>query len=434
MAKLFEVEKNLWFDSERFYIVKDKENYKSIFDQKSEKLRKDQDNLKKIEKSVTIVFLSAKKCNLKCSYCYAEQGNYPGIKEQKEMFEFDDYVEVYHKIKSKFDVESICFFGGEPLLNFKTIKRFVEYLYDNFEAVQIPKIGIASNGTIMNKEIYDFLVKYKILLATSLDGPRELNDICRKGDFFSSVHDKVLDNLSYFEAAEIKPIVQFTFNKHHVNNYKEVTSWLKYFESLPISDYAIIAATTEDKNSKIDLKNTETKEKFILMCENIADYCLNNLTKKNSPLTPSLFASLIVNLSKRQKTGVCAAGQSITVSPSRKFYPCHVMANTPENSVECVDNFDEKINENAKFVHVKNLKREDVENCKVCIAKNICAVFCKGMCKLDGGKLFHPEERCLMMRIFLKRTISFLSNKNFNKNTLKENLLKFNKRNLAIYA
>ncbi|MDR1521939.1 MAG: SPASM domain-containing protein [Streptococcaceae bacterium] len=171
------------------------------------------------------------------------------------------------------------------------------------------------------------------------------------------------------------------------------------------------------------------------MFEKIAEHCLNNLTSKDSPVTPSLFASLIVNLAKRQKTGVCDAGESIIISPGRRFYPCHVMATTPKNSVECVDDFDKKMSENPKFFYVKNLKRENVENCKTCIAKNICAVFCKGMCKHDNGKLIHPEERCLMMRIFLKKAISFLASKNsFNENILKENLLKFNKRNSVIYA
>jgi uncharacterized protein len=145
------------------------------------------------------------------------------------MFEFEDYVKTYQKIKSKFGVYSICFFGGEPFLNFKTIKRFVEYLYNNFKVSEISNIGVSSNGTIMNEEIYDFVVKYKILFGTSLDGPRKLNDICRKGDFLSSVHDKVIDTFKYFETAKIKPVVQFTFNKHHVENCKKVISWLKYF-------------------------------------------------------------------------------------------------------------------------------------------------------------------------------------------------------------
>jgi len=422
---LFEIEKDLWFDSESLYIVKNKENYlkhsvNPVFEIERER-----------ESTVNICYLSSVKCNLKCTYCYAEQGNYPGIYKNKDMFTVEDYIESYNTINNRFKVKSVAFFGGEPLLNFKAIKKFVEYLHDNLKPEDIPEFGLNSNGTIMNEEIRDFLIKYNIPFATSLDGIKENNDACRRSDNFNSVHDKVVDTIKFLGESGIKSGIQFTFNKHHLENYKskDAVKWLKYLETLPITNYAFIAATTEDKNSKIDLNNEKIKENFILMCEDIADYCLNNFIKnEDMPASPANFASIIHDIVQRKSSGHCIAGSGeITISPDKRIYPCHAVATGLENGVDLEPNFVQEINNNFKFNSIRNLKRENVESCKTCMAKNMCGVFCKGFCLDVSGGTSQPLERCLMMQIFTRKVISFLA-KNFS--NYKENI----RKNLKFFA
>jgi len=424
---LFEIEKDLWFDSESLYIVKDKENYLKY--SASNNLVPETPKRER-ESTVNICYLSSVKCNLRCTYCYAEQGNYPGIYRNKDMFTAEDYIESYNAINNRFKVKNVAFFGGEPLLNFKAIKKFVEYLHDNLKPEDIPEFGLNSNGTIMNEEIRDFLVKYNIPFATSLDGIKENNDACRRCNDFISVHDKVVDTIKFLGEAGIKSGIQFTFNKHHLENYKpkDAVKWLKYFETLPITNYAFVAATTEDKNSKIDLNNEKIKENFTLMCEDIADYCLDNFTKdEDMPISPANFASIIYNIVKRKFSSQCAAGHNFTISPDKRIYPCHAVATGLENGVDIKPDFVQEINNNFKFNSIKNLKRENVESCKTCIDKNICGVFCKGFCLDLSGGTSQPLERCLMMQIFTKKVISFLA-KNFPK--YKENIQK----NLKFFA
>lgn len=62
---------------------------------------------------------------------------------------YEKYLEIYMKYAEKNDVFKILFFGGEPLLNFEEIKKFV----DKVSSIN-PDLnyGIITNGTIMNKK------------------------------------------------------------------------------------------------------------------------------------------------------------------------------------------------------------------------------------------------------------------------------------------
>ena len=61
--------------------------------------------------------------------------------------------------------------------------------------------------------------------------------------------------------------------------------------------------------------------------------------------------------------------------------------------------------QSAVFEKMRTMSRNDYDKCSECIAKNVCNVFCKGMCETCKEP---PEERCIMMRVFLKETIKFL--------------------------
>lgn len=78
-----------------------------------DKLEDDKDEFYNIS---SIILLVAQDCNLRCSYCYADEGKYHdcgrmSIETAKRAVDF--LIE-----KSKEEKIGICFFGGEPLLNY----------------------------------------------------------------------------------------------------------------------------------------------------------------------------------------------------------------------------------------------------------------------------------------------------------------------------
>ena len=74
-----------------------------------------------------LCLLVAQDCNLRCSYCFADTGEYHGkralmdIETAKASIDFL----ISHSANRK-NLE-VDFFGGEPLMNFDVVKKTVEY-------------------------------------------------------------------------------------------------------------------------------------------------------------------------------------------------------------------------------------------------------------------------------------------------------------------
>lgn len=419
---LYNIKEDLWFDNEKLYIIsgdKNKEDYIKSYG--------DFPECNKVTKKVypTIIFISSTNCNLRCTYCYANAGTYNHT-SKKVSFTLEDYIEVYKKMKKEHGkIHEISFFGGEPLLNFPAIKKFVTYLEKQDGIEEIPALAIASNGTIMNSEIKGFLKKYNVGFCTSLDGPKTYNDKYRVGTGIDSVFDKVENTLNYLSDLKIRKAIQFTIGKEHVENYVrgDFFDWSKKLENLDIDFYEVVPVMSENKKYKIDLNNEQLKNNFTNLCNNIADHCLKLLINGESTCMPKIFTGIILSIAKRQYQEDCGAGDSISVTPDKKIYPCHICADDEKFAIPFEGEIEENKLKNNYFQDVKKYTRDSLEKCNQCIAKNICPYFCKGILIQNGGKLF--EDRCLMMEIFTKKTIEFLENDyDAHKNNIKENMEK----------
>lgn len=129
-------------------------------------------------KSVTLILTN--QCNLRCSYCYESEKNNKTMSIElakkiiyKEMTKDDNYSHVV-----------IDLFGGEPLLEFETIKQIVQFLSEsNFNKKYICFAG--TNGTLVHGNIKNWLKKNAqcFQLGLSLDGTRECHNRNRSNSF-----------------------------------------------------------------------------------------------------------------------------------------------------------------------------------------------------------------------------------------------------------
>jgi uncharacterized protein len=122
-------------------------------------------------------------CNLRCGYCkfsgqyYYEYKHRPFHMKKEVLKKSIDFL-----VKSSSEVEkeklTIGFYGGEPLLKFNLITYAVNYakkcLGDNV------LFSITTNGTLLNKEIAQFLIENDFILNISIDGPKVIHDRYRK--------------------------------------------------------------------------------------------------------------------------------------------------------------------------------------------------------------------------------------------------------------
>lgn len=144
------------------------------------------------DKSVTLTLTES--CNLSCVYCYEKH------KQNKSMtFETAKKILDYElNTDDGFDHVLIDFFGGEPFLEFETMKKIVEYLKGH-EFKKTYELYAITNGILIHGKIKDWLVENKKLIdvSLSLDGDRLMHNLNRGNsfdlidlDFFSENYGK----------------------------------------------------------------------------------------------------------------------------------------------------------------------------------------------------------------------------------------------------
>lgn len=430
---LFKIDDNLWFDNEKLYIVTGEEN-KNAYMKHIDELPCI--NYKKPQNwKPTLVFLSSTRCNLKCKYCYAEQGTY-GMDDEEKFFNLSKYVYVFEYFHKAFGgVRAISFFGGEPMLNYSEIKKFVLYLNENYNQSERPLLGIASNGTIMDNEKSQFLKKYGIHFGTSLDGCKQYNDRYRVGEGIESVFDYVKRTLEALGNSDLIKIIQFTLTKDYIENYSEgdIVKVMEELERIPYSACELVPVESNDSDIMIDLDNTDILHRYRMMCFDLVKLHIDRLcTEGVHPSRLSrLLIGLIVRISRREYQNDCSAGRSVCISPQMMIFPCHSLATVPEYGVRFDENFKlEDLEANPYFAEAMNTSRKKSPECQKCIAQQLCPFWCRGLNYCYNGDLHIVlRKRCEMMRIFLTNAIKFMVSERYkiNKEIVHRNVVRTHK-------
>jgi len=122
------------------------------------------------------IIITTLRCDLKCRYCHASSK--PMTKVEYDMDEGTARNVVDMILKSSSENITIEFQGGEPLLNFDVIRFITKYIQKKNKNIMLT---IVTNLTQMDQEKLDFLIKNKIAICTSLDGPKFLHNKQRQG-------------------------------------------------------------------------------------------------------------------------------------------------------------------------------------------------------------------------------------------------------------
>jgi len=128
------------------------------------------------EEHYLIELLLAESCNLSCKYCFAEPNKKrPAMTPQSAIAAIDKAMQLPG---SSFTLE---FGGGETFLYFNEFTVLVEEIKKKAaKAGKDVDIVVQTNGTLLHKhKMVEFLLKNKVIIGFSLDGPPEINDRSR---------------------------------------------------------------------------------------------------------------------------------------------------------------------------------------------------------------------------------------------------------------
>ena len=148
---------------------------------------------------MNLVLSLTERCNLRCTYCY-----YKVSHEARNLVMSDDVMDaaIWFAFERSLSLNqrflNITFFGGEPLLCMKSIRRGVELAkqisrerFGKDVLIGAPtkkappskfrlRFAINTNATLLNPSIIEYLKREKFRIYLSLDGHEAHHDVCRK--------------------------------------------------------------------------------------------------------------------------------------------------------------------------------------------------------------------------------------------------------------
>ena len=122
--------------------------------------------------------ITSTKCNLRCRYCMNEP--HPDLPIQPA-WKTQDLVDFLSQDKSP----TICFYGGEPLLEINKILEIMDQIDAEHYTLQ-------TNGLLLNKLPTEYLTRFSTILV-SIDGDEESTDVNRGKGTYSKVSTNIKD-------------------------------------------------------------------------------------------------------------------------------------------------------------------------------------------------------------------------------------------------
>ncbi len=326
-------------------------------------------------------------CNMRCSYCFAETGEYKVGKREfmsnEVAFNAIDYLIKSSEGRHNLEVD---FFGGEPLLNFDTVMKTVDYA--NEQQVKHDKsirFTLTTNGILLDDKKIDYIINNDIQLILSHDGRSESHNRMRPLMGGQDSYEKVTKN---FVNAINKGISDYhirgTFTKYNKDFTKDVEHLLNLgFDKI---SFEPVVASPEEDYALTDSDLSEIRQEY----DNLA----NLYARKHKEGTPFKFFHYEIDLEQgpclaKRLTGCGAGYDYLAVAPNGDLYPCHQFVGIADFKMGSVfeEGYDISIAEQFIDAHILNK-----DECKECFAK----FYCSGGCHADAyfrNKDFYKPNR-----------------------------------------
>ena len=260
-------------------------------------------------------------CNLRCKYCFAEEGEYHG---RRALMSFEtgkaalDYLMDHSRKRVNLEVD---FFGGEPLMNFEVVKQLVEYGRSREkEKNKKFRFTLTTNGMLLNDEVLEFANRECSNLVLSIDGRQEIHDRMRPTANGKGSYEVILPKLK--KAAESRNqtnyYVRGTYTHYNTDFAKDVLHLHDLgFEQISVEP--VVAPTSEDYALQESDLPVLLEQYDILAQEIIQRLKAGKFIN---------FFHFMIDLEggpcvAKRLSGCGSGGEYLAVTPWGDIYPCH---------------------------------------------------------------------------------------------------------------
>lgn len=331
-------------------------------------------------------------CNLNCEYCFASRGDYRSgrslMTEEVALRAIDYLVE---NSAGRRNIE-IDFFGGEPLLNFDTVVKAVDY----GKAIENKKgkkfyFTITTNGTLLDDEKINFINEYMDNVVISIDGRKEIHDSIRSDRAGRGTYDKIVplakklvsgrNGKSYF--------IRGTFTSRNTDFSNDVM----HLAALGFNEISIEPVV--GSGDALFIREQDVQD-ILGEYEKFAAEYLKLLRQKkgNSFRFYHFNLDLYEGPCVYKRIAACGAGfEYFAVSPEGYLYPCHQFVGQKEFIMGDIFN---GIKKDTRNIMLKSMFKDSSiltkEKCINCWAKLFCSGGCHANAWYSNGDISKPNE------------------------------------------
>lgn len=327
-------------------------------------------------------------CNLRCKYCFADEGEYNGHKGVMSVETAKKAI--YYVVKRsgpRRNIE-IDLFGGEPTMIMDTIKEIIAYARENEKAwKKNVRFTMTTNATLLNEDMMDFMDKEMGNIILSLDGRKEVNDNVRIKVDGSGSYDDILPNIKRMIEKRDKSkhyYVRGTFTGANTDFYEDVKAMVNEgFREISIEPVVL------EKGHFLELKEEHLPEIF----ENY-DKLYNEMVRRKKEGDEFNFYHFNIDLNGGpcvyKRISGCGAGfEYVAITPQGEVYPCHQFVGKEEFKLGDIydDTYDAELGKKFKKAHIYNKPK-----CRECWARFYCSGGCQSNNFAFNGDMNIPYE------------------------------------------
>lgn len=314
-------------------------------------------------------------CNLRCSYCFASEGDFGCGRELMPLETAKKSVDFLIEHSGKIKNLEMDFFGGEPLMNWNVVKETVKYARSlekkynkNF------RFTLTTNGILLDDEKIDFINDEIYDVVLSLDGRKEINDKYRITKTKKGSYDIVLPkfqklisrrgNKSYY--------VRGTYTKDNLDFTKDV---------MHLYDLGFKNISMEPVLCDKNFASSVNKEDISRVLAEYENLCRELIKMKKSGKEINFF-NFNIDLDKgpcvlKRLKGCGCGNDYVAITPNGDIFSCHQLVGENEFKMGNVNSgtFDDNIKK--RFLNTSIYHKEKCQNCWVkfycsggCAAKN----------------------------------------------------------------
>ncbi len=327
-------------------------------------------------------------CNLRCKYCFADEGEYNGHKGVMSVETAKKAIDYVVKRSGPRRNIEIDLFGGEPTMIMDKVKEIIAYARENEKAWNKNiRFTMTTNATLLTEEMMDFMDKEMGNIILSLDGRKEVNDNVRIKVDGSGSYDDILPNIKRMIEKRDKSkhyYVRGTFTGANTDFYEDVKAMVNEgFREISIEPVVL------EKGHFLELKEEHLPEIF----ENY-DKLYNEMARRKKEGDEFNFYHFNIDLNGGpcvyKRISGCGAGfEYVAITPQGEVYPCHQFVGKEEFKLGSIydDTYDAELGKKFKKAHIYNKPK-----CRECWARFYCSGGCQANNFAFNGDMNIPYE------------------------------------------